>query len=182
MLYTIVGKRGRGKTSLAAEIIASQRRDRIWIYDYMAEFQGFAIDNFIEVVVPQNEGFEQFSNRVWAETPDPDVDPKTGLTTPPKFSTLVILDEVSSYGRIGANDHPCLGHFYRLGRHKSIDLISISQRFYSLPPIVRSQTDIFHVFQITEPRDVLYLNRLVSPQVLSTIQRLGNFQYINISL
>ena len=182
MLHTIVGKRGRGKTSLAAEIIASQRRDRIWIYDYMAEFQGFAIKDFIEVLVPGQISFEEFSNRVWSETPEPTTDPKTGLVTPPKFSTLVVLDEVSSYGRIGANDHPCLGHFYRLGRHKSIDLVSISQRFYSLPPIVRSQTDVFHVFQITEPRDTQYLNRLVSPSTLQTILRLEKFQYINISL
>jgi len=175
MLQTIVGKRGRGKTSLAAEIIASQRRDRIWIYDYMAEFQEFAIEGFIEVVVPQSEGFDVFSNRVWSETDEI-------RKTNPDYSTLVILDEVSSYGRVGCNDHPCLGHFYRLGRHLGIDLISISQRFYSLPTIVRSQTDCFHVFQITEPRDTTYLKGLVSPQVLETIKRLDMFQYINISL
>lgn len=182
MLHTIVGKRGRGKTSLAAEIIASQPRDRIWIYDYMAEFQAFAREGFIEVVVPGEIGFDAFSSQVWNETPEPEVDPKTGVVSPPKFSTLVVLDEVSSYGRIGSQDHPCLGHFYRLGRHKSIDLLSISQRFYSLPPIVRSQSDIFHVFQITEPRDTQYLARLVSPNVLETIIHLQQFQYINISL
>ena len=182
MLQTIVGKRGRGKTSLAAEIIACQRRDRIWIYDYMAEFRPFAIDGFIDVCAPGSMSFDAFSQKVWAETPEPTVDKTTGIVEPPKYSTLVVLDEVSSYGRVGSNDHPCLGHFYRLGRHKSIDIISISQRFYSLPPIVRSQTDIFHVFQITEPRDTQYLNRLVSPQVLETIMHLSNFQYINISL
>lgn len=148
----------------------------------MAEFQGFAIPDFIEVIVPSQVGFEEFSNRVWNETPEPTTDPKTGIVTPPTFSTLVVLDEVSSYGRVGASDHPCLGHFYRLGRHKSIDLISISQRFYSLPPIVRSQSDCFHVFQITEPRDTTYLKGLVSPEVLETIKHLDTFQYINISL
>lgn len=148
----------------------------------MAEFKGFAIKDFIEVIVPGQVGFEQFANRVWSETPEPTADPKTGMTAPPRFSTLVILDEVSSYGRVGANDHPCLGHLYRLGRHKNIDVVSISQRFYSLPAIVRSQTDVFHVFQITEPRDTQYLNRLVSPETLGTIIHLGQFQYINISL
>jgi hypothetical protein len=135
----------------------------------MAEFRGFAIEDFIEVIVPSQTGFDAFANQVWE-------------ASSPNLSTLVVLDEVSSYGRIGANDHPCLGHLYRLGRHKGIDLISISQRFYSLPPIVRSQTDVFHVFQITEPRDTQYLNRLVSPAVLQTIIRLDHFQYINISL
>lgn len=182
MLQTIVGKRGMGKTSLAAEIIAAQKRDRIWIYDYMAEFQPFAIEGFIEVISPSAVGFDEFSNRVWSETPEPTVDKSSGIVSPPACSTLVILDEVSSYGRIGSNDHPCLGHFYRLGRHKNIDLISISQRFFSLPPIVRSQTNCFHVFQITEPRDTTYLKGLVSPATLETIKRLAKFQYINISL
>ena len=175
MLQTIVGKRGRGKTSLAAEIIASQRRDRIWIYDFMAEFQEFAIENFIEVIVPSQTGFDAFSNTVWETT-------KECYEKNPEYSTLVVLDEVSSYGRVGAQDHPCLGHFYRLGRHIGIDLISISQRFYSLPPITRSQTDCFHVFQITEPRDTTYLKGLVSPEILETIKHLDTFQYINISL
>jgi hypothetical protein len=169
MLHTIVGKRGRGKTSLAAELIATQHRDRIWIYDYMAEFRGFSIPEFIEVVIPQETGFDQFANQVWEAS-------RVGI------STLVVLDEVSSYGRIGSNDHPCLGHFYRLGRHKDIDLISISQRFYSLPPIVRSQSDIFHTFQITELRDRQYLKGLVPPEVLETIIHLDKFKYININL
>lgn len=134
----------------------------------MAEFREFAIEGFIEVESGQTS-FESFMNRVWKES-------HTGI------STLVVLDEVSSYGRIGCNDHPCLGHLYRLGRHKQIDAISISQRFYSLPPIVRSQTDIFHVFGITELRDRQYLKGLVSPAVLDTIIRLPQFSYININL
>lgn len=96
----------------------------------------------------------------------------------PGLSTLMVLDEIAVYGR----DNPQIDHLYRLGRHKGIDVVAISQRFYSLPPIVRAQTDIFHVFGTTEPRDIQYLKGLVSQEVLETILRLDFFQYINISL
>lgn len=160
---------------MAAELIALQNYDRVWIYDFMAEFHGFAIENFIEIIVPSHTGFEAFSAQVWEET-------KKSYSENSNFKTLVVLDEVSSYGRVGVNDHPCLGHFYRLGRHLGIDLISISQRFYSLPSIVRSQTDCFHAFQISEPRDVTYLKNLVAPIVLEQIIRLKKFEYLNIDL
>ena len=168
MLHTIVGKRGRGKTSLAAELIASQKRDQIFIYDYMAEFREFAVEGFIEVW-ESNYPFDQFSQEVWERS-------QMGI------STLVVLDEIGAYGKIGSQDHPCIRHFYTLGRHKGIDLIGISQRFYTLPPTCRSQTDVFHVFQITELRDRQYLKGLVSDQVLETIVHLQQFQYINLSL
>jgi len=168
MIHTIVGMRGRGKTSLAAEIMASQKRDQIFVYDYMAEFREFQIDGYLEVTL-NSVPFEQFSNDVWERS-------RIGI------STLVVLDEIGAYGKIGSQDHPCINHFYTLGRHKDIDLIGISQRFYTLPPTCRSQTDIFHVFQITELRDRQYLKGLVSAQVLETIIRLRQFEYINLNL
>ena len=162
MLETIVGKRGRGKTSLTAEILASKKWDRVFIFDYLGEYQPFSEFNRIFV---SNTGFKNFMQTLWKLS-------REGI------ETLVILDEISLYGKYNFQ----IEHLYRLGRHKQIQVIATSQRFYSLPVICRSQTDIFHMFQITEPRDVQYLSRLVSPVVLDTIQKLGQFEYINISL
>lgn len=170
MLHTIIWKRGRGKTSLAAEIIASQRRDRIFIYDYMAEFRGFAVADHIEV--EQNTGsFESFMVESWDYC-------RKGIAEDKDFSALMVLDEIAVYGR----NNPQIDHLYRMGRHVGLDVVAISQRFYSLPVIVRSQSDIFHVFQITELRDVQYIKGLVSEEILGTILSLKPFQYINISL
>ena len=144
--------------------MVSQSRDRIWIYDYMAEFREFAVPGFLEVE-NTSVGFIPFMQRVWDES-------QAGI------STLLILDEIAVYGKNNVQ----IDHVYRLGRHKGIDIVSISQRFYSLPPIVRSQTDLFHVFQVTEKRDVEYLNGLVSQNVLNVIMNLKTFEYINISL
>lgn len=168
MIHTIVGKRGRGKTSLAAEILVSQKRDQIYIYDYMGEFRQFAIEGFIQVE-NTSTGFIPFMVNMWEECRDPRNKGR---------SNLLILDEISVYGK------NCLqiDHAYRLGRHVGLDIIAISQRFFSLPVITRSQSDVFHVFQITEQRDVQYLKGLVPDAVLNKIINLGMFEYLNITL
>lgn len=170
MLHTIVGKRGRGKTSLAAELIASQKRDRIFIYDYMAEFRGFAVADHIEVE-QNSSSFERFMIEAWDYC-------SKEIEDDPTFSALMVLDEIAVYGR----NNPQIDHLYRMGRHVGLDVIAISQRFYSLPVITRSQSDIFHVFQITEQRDIQYLRGIVSEAILGTILSLKTFEYIDISL
>lgn len=164
MLRTIVGKRGRGKTSLAAEIIAAEKRDRIFIYDYTGDFGQFAVDD--SIVVERNSGsFSSFMVRAWNESA------QVG-------STLLVLDEIAVYGK----NNPQIDHVYRLGRHQNMDILAISQRFASLPVITRSQTDVYHIFQITEARDIQHLRGLVSDDIIRTIISLQSFQYINISL
>lgn len=130
----------------------------------MGEFSQFAIEGYIEVENASG-GFIPFMQRVWNES-------RMGL------SSLLVLDEIAVYGK----DNLQIDHVFRLGRHKGIDIIGISQRFFSLPVIARSQSDIFHVFQITEQRDVQYLKGVVSEQVVNMIMGLDMFQYVNIKL
>ena len=162
MIYTLVGKRGRGKTSLAAEIMVSGHFDQIFIYDFLGEFLEFNIPDYITVA---NRGFTEFMYHVWDNS-------RAGV------ETLLLLDEIAMYG----HDNPQIDHIFRLGRHKQIQVIATSQRFYTLPVICRSQTDIFNVFQITEKRDLDYLRGVVGPTVLDKIIRLEKFQYLTLDL
>ena len=161
MIETVVGKRGKGKTSLVAEMISRQRRDQIFIFDYLGEFRSWAIEGFCYV---ENTGFRDFAHAVWDYS-------REGV------STLLVLDEVAIYGK----NNPLVEHIYRLGRHKGIDVIGTGQRFAMLPMIVRSQTDRFHIFQLTENRDVEYLKNYMTPAVLDTIMGLERFQYVTLS-
>lgn len=162
MIETIVGKRGRGKTSLVAELLVKQKHDQVFIFDYCGEFKDFAVDDFCYV---ENTGFRDFCHAVWDSSAE-------------GIDTLLVLDEVSIYGK----NNPLVEHIYRLGRHKGIQIIATAQRFYMLPLIVRSQSDIYRVFQLTEERDLQHLKNYVSPEVLRTILGLDRFQYINLSL
>ena len=161
MLETIVGKRGRGKTTLAKRLLLSEPRDQIFILDYLGEYGSFQASN----VYVQNTGLRSFCHKVWDES-------REGV------NSLVVFDEIDLYGK----DDFRIAHLYKFGRHKGIDIIAISRRFYDLPVIVRSQTDQFHLFQITEERDVSYLKRLVPESWIQTLIRLEPFQYITISL
>lgn len=168
MIHTIVGKRGRGKTSLAAELMTTLPYSRIFVYDYCGEFAQFAIENFI--IVEQNTtGFVQFMVNTWVESKK--IAARGG-------KSLLVLDEIAVYGR----DNPQINHAYRLSRHAGLDIVGISQRFFSLPVITRSQTDIFHVFSITELRDLQYLRGVVGYPLADKIQRLQMFEYLSIRL
>ena len=162
MIETVVGKRGRGKTSLIAEMLAKQRRDQIFIFDYCAEFGKFAVPDFCYVT---RTGFQDFFAMAWKMS-------RQGI------STLMVLDEVAIYGR----NNPWLDHVFRLGRHKEIDIVSSCQRFFGMPPIIRALTDLYHVFQVTEERDIKYLKNYVSQPVLDVVMGLARFRYINLSL
>lgn len=162
MIETIIGKRGRGKTSLVAEILVRKKWDQIFIFDYCGEFRDFAVPGYCYV---ETSGFRDFCHALWENSTE-------------GIETLLVLDEVGLYGK----NNPLVEHIYRLGRHKQIQIVATAQRPSILPVIVRSQTDLFYFFAISEPIDVDYVEKFVPPNAMETILRLGKFQYIVHSL
>ena len=162
MIETLVGKRGRGKTSLAAEIMVSGNFDQIFIYDYLGEFMEFAVEGYITVA---NSGFRDFMHYCWDNS-------QAGT------ETLLVLDEIAIFGK----DDPRIDHVFRVGRHKQISVLATSQRLLTLPVICRSQTDLFHMFQISEKRDLDHLKGVIPPNHVEAIMKLEKFQYITLDL
>lgn len=134
---------------------------KIYILDYLGEYGDFSSSN----VYIQRTGLKPFCHKVWDESSA-------------EHSSLVIFDEIDLYGK---NDFR-IAHLYRFGRHKGIDIIAVARRFYDLPVYVRALTDEFHLFQITEERDLTYLRRLAPESWVQLLTRLEYFQYINITL
>jgi len=161
VLETIVGKRGRGKTTLSKTLLLNQSRDQVYILDYLGEYGGLSSPK----IYIQSTGLKSFCHKVWDESHE-------------GKSTLVVFDEIDLYGK----DDIRINHLYKFGRHKGIDIIAVSRRFYDLPLCTRSLTDEFHLFQITEERDLSYLRRLVPETWIQVLVDLESFQYINVSL
>jgi hypothetical protein len=134
---------------------------RVFILDYLGEYSKFSSRS----VYVQNLGLKSFCHKVWDESD-------------PKKSTLVLFDEIDLYGK----DDFRIAHLYKFGRHKNIDIIAVARRFYDLPVYVRALTDEFHLFQITEERDLSYLKRLVPESSLQILINLDPFHYINVSI
>ena len=160
MIITIVGKRGKGKTSLAKQLVADSDAKQIFIYDFLGEYISFASDR---ILVSRGDLYE-FCQIVWN-------------TSQPHFETLIVFDEIDLYGK----DNFHIGFLYRYGRHKNINIIAIARRFYDLPVIVRSLTDDFYLFQITEERDINYLRRYIKEDFIQKLIHLPDFEYITIS-
>ena len=92
----------------------------------------------------------------------------------PSFSSLVVFDEVDVYGK----NNESIKYLYWYGRHKGLDIIAISRRFYELPVVVRSQTDRFYCFQVTEWNDLREIRYWIGSNYAEKIFHLDKFQYI----
>jgi len=88
-----------------------------------------------------------------------------------------VFDEIDLYGK----NNPHIAYLYKFGRHKGIDLIAVSRRFYDLPVIVRALTEEFILFNITEERDLNYLRRYASNKFIQTLIKLKFKQYIKLN-
>ena len=156
-----MGKRGRGKTTLAFEFIEAGGYDQTFILDFLGEYGDIKQKN----VFIFYEDLNKFYYRVRDQADG-------------KKKTLIIFDEIDIYGK---NSIP-ISYLYRYGRHANIDIIAISRRFYDLPVIVRSQTDEFYLFQITEELDLRYLRLLAPKDKILKLINLEEFGYLTLKL
>ena len=161
MLLTIVGKRGKGKTTLAKNLLIQSEADQIFVFDYLGEYLALSSER----IRVYRENLAEFCEYIWNNSGG-------------NIRSLAVFDEVDLYGK----NNEYISFLYRFGRHKKIEIIAVARRFYDLPVIIRALTDKFYLFQITEERDISYLKRLVSDDFVRKLISLENFQYINIEL
>ncbi|MBA7493846.1 hypothetical protein ES702_04411 [subsurface metagenome] len=162
MLITIVGKRGKGKTSLAKKIIRSKSSSKIFIFDFMGEYSDLS-NEYLSIYY-----FDpwRFCKEVWDQA---------GLYK----NNLVVFDEINRYGHNNEDIH----WLYDLGRHKNIDIIAVSRRIFSdLPVFVRTGTERYIFFQITEPIELDYIKKHSSEEMAERVRNLGFLEYVILDL
>ncbi len=159
MLKLIIGKRGRGKTTLAMNFILSGQYDQTFILDFCGEYEDLRSDK----IYISYEEINDFYNRIRDNTDE-------------VKKTLVVLDEIDLYGTHSI----AIKYLYRYGRHANCDLIAISRRFYEMPVIVRGLTDEFYLFQITDESDLKYLRHYAPKEKILKLITLEHFKYMTI--
>lgn len=157
-----MGKRGKGKTTLAKNLIRTEAADQVFILDFIGEYYQAKRKNIF--ISFDTEKLSSFCKTVWDSAEE-------------GKKTLVIFDEIHIYGK----KSPPIEFLYRFGRKKDIDIIAISHRFADLPMIVRSQTEKYYVFQVTEKCDLEFLRYSFDKEMVDKISRLEDFQYIILS-
>jgi hypothetical protein len=151
----IVGRKGSGKSRIFQQIL--QRCPRVLVFDTMGEhgwipnrcnslesvgrFLGWASvqDKFAGSLIPQNEiepAFDQIAEWTYEQG---------GMTL--GVEEVPFLCSPSYVP-------PGLDRIVRLGRHRQIDLIYTGQRMAEIARRLTAATDVFVLFQHTEPRDL----------------------------
>lgn len=166
-IITVVGKKGTGKTTHIKELLISGQYDQIFVLDFLYEYQSYASDTTCVSHDPRQ--IKNFCKTSWNTI-------KESYENGNKIKSVMVLDEIHLYGK---NDFD-INFIYRCARHANLDIIASSQRFYDLPVIVRSQSNRFDTFQITEPRDLQYLSQILPKHILNTVQNLKTLQYVQL--
>ncbi|MBA7493827.1 hypothetical protein ES702_04392 [subsurface metagenome] len=157
-----MGKRGKGKTSLAKKLIQSRPSSKIFIFDFMDEYSNIS-NKYISIYYYDPW---LFCKEVWDQA---------GLYK----NNLVVFDEINRYGHNNEDIH----WLYDLGRHKNIDIIAVSRRIFSdLPVFVRSGTERYIFFQITEPIELDYIKKHSSEEMAEQVRNLGFLKYVILDL
>lgn len=162
-IITIVGKKGTGKTTRIKELLILNKYDQIFVLDYLYEYRLFSSQ--ICHISHDGTKVEEFTKPSWEQCSI-------------ALKSVMVFDEIHLYGK----NNEDISFIFRCARHANLDIISSSQRFFDLPVIVRSQTDTFNVFQISEPRDLQYLSDFVDKGIINTVRNLETFQYVNLKI
>lgn len=163
MIKTIIGKRGKGKTTLIHNLILTEEADKTFILDPSKEcniFKTKDVFTFNDIKRPS-----YFCSLVWEYANK-------------RKKTLVIFDEIHNYGK---NCDP-INYLYRMGRHWNIEIIAASHRFVDMPMITQSQTERYYVFKVTGRADKRWLKDELPDEHIYQISHLDNFKYVILEL
>jgi len=161
MLTTIVGRRGRGKSTLVKQLIEESDADRVCILDFLGDYT-----ELNDPRIQLSRGYiYPFLKNVWNTCGDYN-------------KTLMVLDEIDTYSKYDEY----ISYMYKYGRHGAIEIIAVSRTFMDLPVISRRLTDEYYLFQITEWIDLQYLSRHKGLEFCERVKNLGFYEYMKIGL
>ena len=174
-IISIIGRKGQGKTVLTKSLINAYN-GHVFIYDFLHSYAGkefFSLKDLINDIndnhyihIYRGNDKELFFNSIYT-------------VAIYLKNCFVVLDEIHVW--YDRKQHSVLTTFFRIARHRNISIVSVSQRFSDMPPVIRALTDIYYLFLITEPSDIYYISKYVS-DVSTRLPVLQPFHYLKIKI
>lgn len=164
LIVTMLGKKGSGKTTLVKAML--DEFPRVLIVDTNREYADSVDVTFSELPealdylknVARQPADQPFSAAyVPEDIPDDALDFLRVAYTLENF--VLVLDEAHMYCRASVIPQPIM-MLVRLGRHRAISQIYVSQRPSTIPRDMTAQSDLIVSFQQHEGRDIDYMTRL----------------------
>lgn len=178
-IILIFGKRGTGKSYLAAKIIENERR--LLVYDTLSEYE-----NGVVFCAEQDEQFIEFWRHVYRGNfrliyrplnPQDEIDEIADMVFTLGDMTFLV-EEVDCYCT-SYQISEAFAHIIQRGRHKNITLIGVTQRPFGIHRLLTSQAKEIYIFGTNEPRDREYLKLLLGEQIEAKLDQLQQYQYVH---
>ena len=162
-IVTLLGKKGGGKTSLAASI--TNDLNRLIVFDYNREYEkGLIITNPPTLARELRQYYDSAFRMIYRPDDsmliDEHFDGFAKIAYAMNNYTLVIeeIDLVASAGFMPDG----LQKIINYGRHKGINLIGLSRRAFKVPRDLTSNSDkVIVAGPLNEPRDIKYLSEFM---------------------
>ncbi len=177
VLTVILGRKGTGKTTVAASLVGQEAkgRGRIVVIDPVGEYPG---GHRIAPSDPDLRYFlqnQRFSLRIHPiKSGDLDAILPLLLRT---GNLMVVIDEAQLF-QDATMIPDVLTEFITLGRRPAVDQVFITQRPTMLNRTITSQLDQAYLFGTREPRDLAYLSAYISDVAASKVSQLEKFSYL----
>ena len=175
----IFGKRGTGKSYLAAKLIENEKR--LLIFDTLGEYT-----NGVVFDAEYAERFKEFWKRTYRGNfrliyrplnPEAEIDEIAELVFLLGNMTFLV-EEVDCYCT-SWQISDAFAHIIQRGRHKDISLIGVTQRPFGIHRLLTSQAKEIYIFGTNEPRDREYLKLLLGAEIEAKLDQLQQYQYLH---
>ena len=178
-IVAIIGRKGTGKSTKLAEILAQQ--DRVLVFDPMGEHD--FIPNETDSLDQLREFFQWNRKKAqWAATfvPGEEIEEDVEAVSKIAYDRGGLAFAIEEVPLICSPGHlpPALGKLVRTGRHKSVDIYWTAQRAGECSRTLTSLTDEFILFSQTEPRDLDAIAARCGAEVADRVAHLDGHEFI----
>lgn len=163
----VAGKTGYGKSYFVKNTIIPEL-DRVIIFDLLSEynkendFNNLGFIYFYDINSFQSYIAEHYSDdtlQIIITLEDSESYEFALQLSIMLDNVTIVIEEIANFTSAHSNS-PELEKLIRFGRHKSISLVGITQRFSDVSLLLRDNLDNLIVFNLTAPNDINYLSHI----------------------
>jgi len=178
MIAFIVGKKLSGKTYYTQRFLERSRKPFIVVdslVEYKVDSRFDNVQDFIEAMQNRNDKIKL--GNIGLSLPTTDEALEFFAWSWHLNPHILVIEEFHQYGNAWGMPTQ-LDRLFRMGRHRGIDIVGITQRFSDLPQVARTQTDAIIFFQQQGDRDFVAIEKFATAELAQRVLKLKPRQHI----